>query len=155
MKARRQARVTVLQCLYELDYTDHAFETTFENRLAAQPLSSNGRAFANALGSAIVKHLQELDDIAAKAAPEWPIDQIASLDRNILRLAIYELLFYEDTPDKVAINEAVELAKLFGSDSSPRFINGVLGSLVSKNGRKISQRSAKTALSKPKALVTG
>ncbi len=155
MKARRQARITVLQCLYELDYTDHAFETALENRLAAQPLSANGRAFANALGRAVADRRQKLDGIAAQAAPEWPIDQIAPLDRNILRLAIYELLFYADTPAKVAINEAVELAKLFGSDSSPRFINGVLGSLVSKNGDRTSQRSAQTVSSEPQALVTG
>ena len=155
MKASRQARAIILQCLYELDYTDHAFDTAFENRLTAQPLSANGRTFAHTLGMAVVARRQELDDIAAKVAPEWPIDQIATIDRNILRLAIYELLFYDDTPDKVAINEAVELAKLFGGDNSPRFVNGVLGSLVSKNGRKTPRRSSKSALPKSKTLVTG
>jgi N utilization substance protein B len=70
--------------------------------------------------------------VLAELAPEWPVDQIAVIDRNILRIAIYELLFDMDTPPKVAINEAVELAKTFGSDSSPRFVNGVLGSLATR-----------------------
>jgi N utilization substance protein B len=71
-----------------------------------------------------------LDRLIGRYAPEWPVDQIAIVDRNILRMAIYEILHRADTPTKVAINEAVELAKEFGSDSSGRFVNGVLGSLV-------------------------
>jgi len=73
-----------------------------------------------------------LDDLIAKYAPEWPVDQLAIIDRNILRLALWEMSVQSDTPIKVAINEAVELAKLFGSDSAPRFINGVLGSLAER-----------------------
>ncbi|MFQ5578699.1 MAG: transcription antitermination factor NusB [Anaerolineae bacterium] len=132
MKARRHARAAVLQCLYELDYTSHKFDDAFQNRLQAQPLAAKGRPFAYALGKGITERRRQLDQIIAELAPEWPIDQIATVDRNILRLAVYELLFESDTPPKVAINEAVELAKKFGSDSSPRFINGVLGNLASK-----------------------
>jgi N utilization substance protein B len=73
-----------------------------------------------------------LDVLIARYAPDWPVDQIAIIDRNVLRISIYEMLMRDDTPIKVAINEAVELAKKFGSDSSSRFVNGVLGSLVSQ-----------------------
>ena len=71
-----------------------------------------------------------IDDQISQYAPEWPFDQIAIIDRNILRIAVWEMVFSAETPMKVVINEAVEMGKLFGSDSSPRFINGVLGSLV-------------------------
>ena len=80
----------------------------------------------------VVDHADDLDEVVAKAAPEWPVDQLAVLDRNILRMALWELAVSEDTPLKVAINEAVELAKRFGSESSPRFINGVLGTLAQR-----------------------
>ncbi len=72
----------------------------------------------------------ELDAFIAEHAPEWPLDQVAIVDRNIIRIALWEFAVKGETPIKVAINEAVELAKTFGSDSSPRFINGVLGSLA-------------------------
>jgi N utilization substance protein B len=77
--------------------------------------------------------------VVGDLAPEWPIDQIAAVDRNVLRIAVYELLFEAEIPPKVAINEAVELAKMFGSESSPRFVNGVLGSLVSRDRVKLRQ----------------
>jgi len=132
MKARRQARATVLQCLYELDFTTHAFHQAFHHRAQEQALLAKGREFAYSLGQGVADNRVILDEIISDLAPEWPIDQIASVDRNILRIAVYELLFDTDTPPKVAINEAVELAKKFGSDSSPRFVNGVLGSLATK-----------------------
>jgi len=132
MKARRRARAVVLQCLYELDYTNHSFDVAFQHRFQELPLIFKCRDFAYSLGRGTSANQKLLDEIIADLAPEWPIDQIATIDRNILRLAIYELLFEMETPPKVAINEAVELAKKFGSDSSPRFVNGVLGSLASK-----------------------
>lgn len=132
MKARRRARSIVLQCLYEMDYTTHTLDATFRHRTIEQPLTAKSRTFAYTLGQGVSGNRRLLDQVIAELAPEWPIDQIATIDRNILRIAIYELLFGTDTPPKVAINEAVELAKKFGSDSSPRFVNGVLGSLASK-----------------------
>ena len=78
----------------------------------------------------MLAHRDFLDKIIARYAPEWPVEQMAAIDRNILRIALYEIAQGEDTPVKVAINEAVELAKMFGSDASPRFVNGVLGSVV-------------------------
>ena len=133
MKARRRARSVVLQCLYELDFTDHNFEDAFYHRAKDQSLVGKTRNFAHKIGSGIIHQADELDKVISDLAPEWPIDQIASVDRNILRIAVFELLFEPETPPKVAINEAVELAKKFGSDSSPRFVNGVLGSLATKN----------------------
>jgi N utilization substance protein B len=81
---------------------------------------------------------EKLDTIIARYAPEWPMDQIAPIDRNILRIAAWEFTVKKETPVKVAINEAVELAKMYGSDSAPRFVNGVLGSLA-KHQNEISQ----------------
>jgi N utilization substance protein B len=75
---------------------------------------------------------EQLDEFIAVHAPEWPLDQVAIIDRNILRIALWEFCVSSETPIKVAINEAVELAKTFGSDSSPRFVNGVLGSLAAR-----------------------
>ena len=132
MKARRHARSVVLQCLYELDFTVHTFDAAFDHWADEEPLTGKNRNFAQRLGRGISGRLAMLDEIISDLAPEWPIDQIASVDRNILRIAVHELLFEADIPPKVAINEAVELAKKFGSDSSPRFVNGVLGSLASK-----------------------
>jgi transcription antitermination protein NusB len=80
----------------------------------------------------VTADITRLDKLIERYAPEWPVEQIAIIDRNILRIAIYEVLQGNGTPLKVAINEAVELAKQFGSDSSGRFVNGVLGSLVAK-----------------------
>lgn len=150
MKARRRARFTVLQCLYELDYTKHTLEDAFRNRLEEQPLIPKGQTFARTLGKGVYNNREALDDIISELAPEWPIDQIATIDRNILRIAIYELLFENDTPPKVAINEAVELAKKFGSDSSPRFVNGVLGSLASKHNIHQRQQLREKITSHPK-----
>ncbi len=132
MKVRRQARSIVLQCLYELDYTTHTFEIAFRHRIDEHPLTPKGKSFSYTLGKGVYDGQEQLDMTIAELAPEWPIDQIASVDRNILRIAVYELLNTHDTPPKVAINEAVELAKKFGSESSPRFVNGVLGSLASQ-----------------------
>ncbi len=133
MKARHCARVAVVQVLYELDFINHDIETALENRLEESPLPETAKRFAWVLALGTHARRDYLDSVVEKLAPEWPIAQIATVDRNVLRVAVYELLFQPDIPPKVAINEAVELAKLFGSESSPRFVNGVLGSLVSRD----------------------
>ena len=89
-----------------------------------------GAADISGTASRHVYTVEELNKLIATYAPEWPIEQMAIIDRNILRIALYEFLIDGGTPPKVAINEAVELAKMFGSDSAPRFVNGVLGALV-------------------------
>jgi len=130
VKIRRRARMTVLQALYEIDSVHHVPTIVLEERLAAQPLPPAGVTFARALLDGVLAHLSQLDEMIHTYAPEWPLEQMAVIDRNILRMAIYEFAINGDTPVKVAINEAVELAKIFGSDSSRRFVNGVLGTLV-------------------------
>ncbi len=153
MKARRQARAIALQCLYELDYTDHKFDDAFQNRLLERPLSPRGRNFAYRLGKGISSNIHLLDKVISELPPEWPIDQIAPIDRNILRLAVYELVLDGDAPPKVAINEAVELAKSFGSKSSPRFVNGVLGSLALKSRSSVQPQPSRKATPRQKVLA--
>ena len=129
---RRQARTVALQALYELDVTGHTVEYAVGCRIKDTPLPEAGISFAFELVEGVVDNVQQVDRLVGELAPEWPVEQIASIDRNILRIAMFELLSDVGTPPKVAINEAVELAKMFGSDSSPRFVNGVLGTLVNR-----------------------
>lgn len=132
MKARRKARTIALQALYEIDCTTHAAEIVLEERLAEQPLGAELNEFARELVHGVMAQSTVLDRLIQKHAPEWPLDQMALIDRNILRMAIWEFAAERQTPIKVAINEAVELAKLYGSDSAARFVNGVLGALASR-----------------------
>lgn len=132
MKVRHAARVAALQALFEIDCADHVPGVVLAARLEEAGLPEVGAEFARNLVEGVQHHKAALDNYIARYAPEWPVDQIAIIDRNVLRIALYEILFATDTPTKVAINEAVELAKEFGSDSSGRFVNGVLGSLVAK-----------------------
>jgi N utilization substance protein B len=132
MKVRHRARIAALQALFEIDCTEHDPEAVIERRLKNAELPEAGYGFARELSEGVCTDRAGLDELIARYAPEWPVDQIAIIDRNILRIAIYEIMSRSDTPIKVAINEAVELAKSFGSDSSGRFVNGVLGTLVLK-----------------------
>src|SRR5438105_10711342 len=139
MKPRGRARVAVLQALYEIDTTSHDPQSAFEQRTAEDPLPEPALQFARALLLGVVRQRAALDQVIKQIAPEWPLDQIAVVDRNILRMAVYELLFSQVTPLKIAINEAIELAKTFGSDTSPRFVNGALGTLVDRLNEFVQQ----------------
>jgi N utilization substance protein B len=130
MKPRTRARSIALQVLYETDLASHPPADAFKARLEEAPLADEHAEFARKIIFGVLPLTHELDELIAKYAPEWPLDQIATIDRNILRIAFWEFAISRETPVKVAINEAVELAKLYGSDSAPRFINGVLGTLV-------------------------
>lgn len=132
MKSRTRARSVALQALYEIDVVNHPPGTVWEERVNATALEDKLANFAREIifGVWPIRHL--LDEFIAEHAPEWPLDQVAIIDRNILRIALWEIAVYEKTPIKVAINEAVELGKVFGSDSTPRFVNGVLGSLANR-----------------------
>lgn len=132
MKTRRRARRVTLETLYEYDIANHPPDDIVERRIEEYPIESSGIAFATQLVHGVIEHQREMDKLISRYAPEWPLDQMAVIDRNILRIAIYEFLIEGSTPVKVAINEAVELAKTYGSDSAPRFINGVLGTLADK-----------------------
>jgi N utilization substance protein B len=130
MKPRTRARALALQALYEIDLSNHSPAEVFTSRLEETSLPEDLVEFARQILFGILPLTHELDQLIAKYAPEWPLDQIAAIDRNILRLAFWEFAVQRETPLKVAINEAVELAKLYGSDSAPRFVNGVLGALA-------------------------
>lgn len=130
MKSRTRARSLALQVLYEIDLANHPPAKVLQERLEETPLSDDLADFARRIVFGCLPLLDHLDQVIAKYAPEWPLDQIAAIDRNILRIACWEFAVSEETPIKVAINEAVELAKTYGSDSAPRFVNGVLGSLA-------------------------
>jgi N utilization substance protein B len=132
VKARRRARAVALQTLFEVDMTTHDPSQVLRQRLQDWNLDQNGAEFAGHLVQGALENLPHLDLTIQEIAPEWPLDQMAPIDRNILRIAIFEMTFDPDIPIKVAINEAVELAKLFGSESSRRFVNGALGTLASK-----------------------
>ncbi len=127
--ARRKARAIALKALYEIDSAGHKAEDVLNRLLADAGLSEENSAFVRELVSGVSKGRQELDRNIEKFATAWPIEQIPVVDRNILRLAIFELLIDNKMPVKVAINEAVELAKSFGGDNSARFVNGVLSSV--------------------------
>jgi N utilization substance protein B len=130
MKSRTRARGLALQVLYEVDMTNHPPVEVYESRLEEMPLSAELAEFARRIIFGVLPRIPDLDLLIAKYAPEWPLEQVAPIDRNILRLAFWEFAVQRETPLKVAINEAVELAKQFGSDAAPRFVNGVLGSLA-------------------------
>lgn len=130
MRARHQARIAALQALYEIDCANHCPDVTLEQRLAEAELPKTAATFSRHLVKGVLAHRPVLDTFIHRHAPEWPLEQMAYIDRNILRMAIFEFAVDCGTPVKVAINEAVELAKTFGSDSAPRFVNGVLGALV-------------------------
>ena len=133
MHLRRQARTLALQILYELDTTNHPAGDAIAHRLEDRPLPPEGENFLRQLVSGVVRHREQLDALIQQYAPSWPVSQIAVIDRNVLRMAMFELSGMTGTPLKVAINEAVDLAKIFGSDNSSRFVNGVLGTAVSKH----------------------
>lgn len=128
---RRRARALALQTLYEVDSVGHPPEHVIARTLEQNPgLKDDGVAFLQRAVLGTLASSKTLDGWIAGCAPEWPVDELAVLDRNILRLALWEFRVTDETPMKVAINEAVELAKRFSSDSAPRFINGVLGTLA-------------------------
>jgi N utilization substance protein B len=132
---RRKARSIALQALYEIDSVQHDPDEILTHLQAEADLSEENFSFARELVEGVLRYKDKLDAQIQRYAPAWPIEQIAFIDRNILRLAIFEILIDNKIPVKVAINEAVELAKNFGSDSSSKFINGVLGA-VSANINK-------------------
>lgn len=134
--ARRKARALALQVLYEVDSVGHDVERALTHLLAEGRLSEENSAFARELVSGVIQNKEEIDQHIKNFAPAWPVEQLPIVDRNILRVAIFEILLNNNVPVKVAINEAVELAKMYGSDNSSRFVNGVLGSVSALASRQ-------------------
>ena len=133
MATRQLGRSIVLQSLYEWDFSNKKADLSaiVERNLKEFAPGFDEPDFIWRLLTGIIEHLKELDDIIVKAAPEWPLEQIAVIDRNALRIGLYELIYAdpEEVPPKVAINEAIEIAKNYGGPNSGKFINGVLGTV--------------------------
>ena len=139
--ARRKARRLALQALYEADLVGHDAGAVLERLLDADKLSEDNATFAREMVKGVVDHKKELDRHIHRHAKAWPVAQMPVIDRNVLRLAIYEVIIDNRIPAKIGINEAVELAKSFGGDSSSKFVNGVLGSIVLKLDKSESVES--------------
>jgi N utilization substance protein B len=137
---RHQARVIALQVLYETDMTRHSLDDVLDRQTADQDVLPAVRDHVRRLVDGVTANLQEIDERIGVAAPAFPVDQLPLVDRNVLRIATYELLVAEGVPAKVAINEAVEIAKRFGGPNASKFVNGALRTILQriedeKNGR--------------------
>ena len=133
MATRQLARSVVLQSFYEWDFYNRTVDLTavLQRNIEEFAPGIDEPEFIWRIAKGVVDHEKEINDIIAKAAPEWPIEQISIIDRNALRIGLYELLYAdpEEVPHKVAINEAIEIAKNYGGPNSGKFINGVLGTV--------------------------
>lgn len=131
MANRHLLRTVALQALFEWDFNNRQgdIEAIVQHAISEFAGGAADTTFVGELVQGVINNIDELDAIIAKTAPEWPIAQITVIDRNVLRLGIYELMFAKNIPPKVAINEAVEMGKRFGGESSGKFVNGVLGTL--------------------------
>ena len=131
LKERTFLRGIALQALYEYDLSDHNITEILTNRFDSENVpDDDAKKFVIDLVVGVINNKNEIDNMIRKYASDWPIDQIATIDRNIIRIAAYEFAISKETPDRVAINESVELAKTFGSETAPKFVNGVLGSIA-------------------------
>jgi len=159
MKLRTKARSIALQVLYEIDQIETRLPgEVIQHRLEETPLEKNLDRFVEQIVFGVLPLCEKLDEFIAVYASEWPLDQVAIIDRNILRIALWEFAVYGKTPLKVAINEAIELAKIYGSDSAPRFVNGVLGGLAARENdvrqalQAAAQKIANEDSQEPKGL---
>lgn len=132
---RHLSRIIAMQTLYEWDFRQNGDPMEIMKRHMERVGEDADREFVTQLINGVLEHINDIDESITKAAPEWPLEQIAVVDKTILRLAIFELLYLLDVPPKVAINEAVELGKTFGGENSSKFINGVLGTLYRQSDR--------------------
>jgi N utilization substance protein B len=128
--SRRLTRIATMQILCEVDCVRHDVEAVVAHRLAEEHFDSQSESFLKQVSAGVLANLGEIDNIICGFAPSWPLNQMAIVDRNLLRIAVYEIVIWRETPPKAAVNEAVELAKTFGSESSSKFVNGVLGSVI-------------------------
>jgi N utilization substance protein B len=131
---RRRSRAFALQALYEIDLSSHSVDGSVGWLREEQGLPAEALPFALQLINGVIEHRSEIDELIQELAPTWPVRHLASIDRNILRLALYEVKFEADVPPKAAINEAVELAKAFGSETTSKFVNGVMGTVMQQEG---------------------
>lgn len=130
LTGRRAARRSALQVLYEIDSVGHSWEDVVGRFKSVNDLSGEDFVFAQELLNGVRANSGYIDELISRFAQSWPMDQLSLVDRSLLRLAVFELVIYGESPYRVVINEAVELAKSFGSENSSKFVNGVLGSVV-------------------------
>lgn len=148
MANRHQLRTNLMQGLYESEFhPKQALADAVQRQLAGVDLNKEDRAYVDHAVAGLAKHTKEIDGLIVKNAPEWPLDQIAAIDRAVLRLGIYEVVYSEDVPPKVAINEAVEIAKQYGGENSGSFVNGVLGT-VYRNSEKYDAKEDSASAAK-------
>lgn len=134
---RRHARVLALEVLYEVDLTGHGLEDAWREAVARSAgLAPSAADYAWRLVSGVVRHRAELDALIAERARDWTLDRMPVVDRNILRMGLFELLHVPDVPESVVANEAVELAKAYGTEDSGRFVNGILGAAIREGLRR-------------------
>jgi len=146
---RHLSRTIAMQSLYEWDFHPNADIMEITHRVMKPVEKDVDVEYLDRVVKGTAKSMKEIDELITKAAPEWPIDQISVIDKSILRLSGYELLKDKDIPPKVAINEAVEIAKTFGGENSSKFINGVLGTLY-RNSDRYVEETAQPAADEPK-----
>ncbi len=131
---KRKARKLALQALYEADcIPTHKARDAAERVLSESRITKDGAVLCLELVSGVISHRDAIDSILRERAPLWPLEQLSPVDRNVLRIAIYEMIYSDKIPKKAAINEAVELAKVFGSGNSAKFVNGVLGAVYGES----------------------
>jgi len=131
---RRQLREIAFQIIYQVDVGKNDLETAITQRTREAGINEADQIFCRELVVGTVERIQEIDIIIERYALDWKVNRMLSVDRNILRLAVYEMLYSLNTPPKVALNEALELAKIFGSEESPKFINGILDKIIKNTG---------------------
>lgn len=143
MANRHLLRTALMQALYESEFhPDRKLQDVLDRRLAELTPSDEDRKYIEQAAAGLDQHHDDLNKLIVKNAPEWPLEQIAAIDRAVLRLGIYEVLWSDEVPPKVAINEAVEIAKQFGGENSGSFVNGVLGT-VYRNSDKYEAKDDK------------
>src|SRR3989344_214026 len=153
---RHLGRIVALQTLYEEDFRLECEDKSFSlakvlaRNIARYKETIDDKQFIKELVNGVAGQQEAIDDIIRPVAPEWPIEQIARIDRIILRIGVYELIFTGDVPPKVAINEAVELAKAFGGDNSSKFVNGVLGTVLRNKEDAKAPKAKRTTKAKKK-----
>lgn len=139
MGYRRKAREFALQMLYQFDVSND-FEHLINEFWSNKDVPDDVKEFTNNIVEGVVKNLHIVDNLLVESAENWSIDRMALVDRNIMRIAVYELLFIKEIPVKVTINEAIEIAKRFGGEESSSFINGILDRIIRDNKEKVSSK---------------
>ena len=137
---RHLARTCVMQTIFELEFNGGEPEKILDRVLNEFAPKLTEVDFAKETLKGVLKHQKNIEEIISKHAPQWPIDKIARIDRSILEIGVYEILYSKEVPDVVSINEAIEIAKHYGDDNSPKFINGVLSSIMNKEKKNIKMK---------------